>query len=311
MRFLRRRPPPPPSSNLTATLTGHSRAVNAVGFSPDGRVLASGSADTTVILWDVTDPAHPDQRATLAHPRPERGTSRGGVRAVGFSADGRLLASGSADRTVALWDVTDPAHPDQRATLTGASGSHGTGLRSGAVRFSPDGRLLACDAGGKTVTLWDVADPGHPAQIATIRRRFGTGTNVNEAATVTAVAFSPDGRLLATGSGQTDSNQYMTASSGAVVLWDVTDPAHPVQTARLLAGGVWVRAVAFSPDGRVLASGKGATVNLWDVTDPVHPAAAAALIGHGGEVLGVAFSPDGQLLASCGADTTVRLWEMG
>jgi len=78
----------------------------------------------------------------------------------------------------------------------------------------------------------------------------------------------------------------MTASSGAVVLWDVTDPAHPVQTARLLAGGVWVRAVAFSPDGRVLASGKGATVNLWDVTDPVHPAAAAALIGHGGEVLG-------------------------
>jgi len=72
-----------------------------------------------------------------------------------------------------------------------------------------------------------------------------------------------------------------------------------------------VRAVAFSPDGRVLASGKGATVNLWDVTDPVHPAAAAALIGHGGEVLGVAFSPDGQLLASCGADTTVRLWEMG
>jgi len=363
MRFLRRRPPPPPSSNLTATLTGHSRAVNAVGFSPDGRVLASGSADTTVILWDVTDPAHPDQRATLAHPRPERGTSRGGVRAVGFSADGRLLASGSADRTVALWDVTDPAHPDQRATLTGASGSHGTGLQSGAVRFSPDGRLLACDAGGKTVTLWDVtdpahpdqravlahryglyltarvqtvafspdgrllaagagparnavvlwdvADPGHPAQIATIRRRFGTGTNVNEAATVTAVAFSPDGRLLATGSGQTDSNQYMTASSGAVVLWDVTDPAHPVQTARLLAGGVWVRAVAFSPDGRVLASGKGATVNLWDVTDPVHPAAAAALIGHGGEVLGVAFSPDGQLLASCGADTTVRLWEMG
>jgi WD40 repeat protein len=72
-----------------------------------------------------------------------------------------------------------------------------------------------------------------------------------------------------------------------------------------------VRAVAFSPDGRVLASGKGATVILWDVTDPVHPAATATLTGHGGEVRGVAFSPDGQLLASSGADKTVRLWEMG
>jgi WD40 repeat protein len=371
MRFLRRQPPPPPSSNLTATLTGHSMGVVTVGFSPDGRVLASGSADRTVVLWDVTDPAHPDQQATLSHPRPGMGTSRrgsrgraGGVRAVAFSPDGRVLASGSADRTVVLWDVTDPAHPDQHATLTGIAGSRRAGLRSGAVRFSPDGRLLACDAGGKmvalwdvadpahpdqravlahryglyltarvqtvgfspdgrllatgagparnAVVLWDVADPGHPAQIATIRRRFKrTGTDVNEASTVTAVAFSPDGRLLATGSGQTVASEYATSSCGAVVLWDVTDPAHPVRAATLPAGGVWVRAVAFSPDGRVLASGEGATVILWDVTDPVHPAATATLTGHGGEVLGVAFSPDGQLLASCGADKTVRLWEMG
>jgi WD40 repeat protein len=103
----------------------------------------------------------------------------------------------------------------------------------------------------------------------------------------------------------------VTGPSGAVVVWDVTDPAHPVRAATLPARGVLVRAVAFSPDGRLLASGKGATVILWDVTGPVHPAAAATLRGHGGEVLGVAFSPDGKLLASCGADKTVRLWEMG
>ena len=73
MRFLKRQPPPPPSSNLTATLTGHSMGVVTVGFSPDGRVLASGSADRTVILWDITDPAHPDQRATLGRRRSGRG----------------------------------------------------------------------------------------------------------------------------------------------------------------------------------------------------------------------------------------------
>ena len=315
MRFLRRQPPPPPSSNLTATLTGHSMGVVTVGFSPDGRVLASGSADRTVVLWDVTDPAHPDQRAALAHPRPRpgMGTSQrgsrgraGGVRAVAFSPDGRLLASGSADRTVVLWDVTDPAHPDQRAMLAGASGSRRAGLRSGAVGFSPDGRSLACGAGGKMVVLWDVADPAHPDQRAVLAHRYG----LYSTARVQTVVFSPDGRLLATGSGQTNSSEYATASFGAIVLWDVTDPAHPVRTATLPAGGVWVRAVVFSPDGRVLASGKGATVILWDVTDPVHPAATATLTGHGGEVLGVAFSPDGQLLASCGADKTVRLWEM-
>lgn len=68
MRFLRQQPPP--SSSLTATLTGHSGAVNAVGFSPDGRLLASAGG-WRVILWDVADPARPAQRAALAHPRPD------------------------------------------------------------------------------------------------------------------------------------------------------------------------------------------------------------------------------------------------
>jgi WD40 repeat protein len=98
------------------------------------------------------------------------------------------------------------------------------------------------------------------------------------------------------------------------MLWDVTDPAHPVGTATLpLASGGdtgQVYAVAFSPDGRLLASGcENAIVTLWGVTDPAHLATTTTLIGHRRAVRALAFSPDGRLLASCGADRTVRLWD--
>ncbi|MER7184330.1 WD40 repeat domain-containing protein [Streptomyces hyaluromycini] len=324
MAFLGR-PSPPPSRGPAAALSGHGRAVNAVAFGPDGRLLASGSSDWSVLLWDVTDQANPTRSVALVHERPgwlfRDGWRQGGVHAVSFSPDGRFIAC-AGDRAVTVWDISDPARPSRGAPVT----HHRHVWRSGPVRtvmFSPDGRLLTTGSDGdkNTGVLWDVSEPTHPVRIAVVRpqaRDWPKALTSGGAPAVHSVGFSQDGRLLATASGDLGvvSGTYGSWRQGAVMVWDVTDPAHPVRTdagtlpLASLGDTGQMYAVAFSPDGRSLASGcENAIVTLWDVTDPTHLTAAIHLTGHRKAVRGLAFSPDGRLLAGCGVDTTVRLWE--
>jgi WD40 repeat protein len=263
------------------TLSGYTGYVRSVAFSPDGKILASGSDDNTIKLWDV---------ATWTELRTLSGHT-GGVGSVAFSPDGRILASGSYDKTIKLWDV---ATGTELRTLSG----HTSGVES--VAFSPDGKVLASGTCGKwepyyyggylcdqgEIKLWDVAK-------GTEIRTLSGHTRTSFSAKVNSVAFSPDGKILASGS-----------DDDTIKLWDVATG----REIRTLSGHTWyVESVAFSPDGRILASGSwDETVKLWDVATGKE---LRTLSGHTWPVSSVAFSPDGKILAS-GSFTTIKLWDV-
>ena len=252
-------------------LFGHSRPVTSAAFSPDGKILASGSLDATIRLWDVA--THQQIGAPLTGPS-------GPVLSVAFSPDGKTLASGNDDRTVRLWDVA--THHQIGGPLTGPSGP------VNSVAFSPDGKTLAGGSLDGTVQLWDVATHQQQAH-GPLTGPGGAG--------VGTVAFSRDGKTLAGGS-----------ADGTVRLWDV---ATHQQIGNPLTGpsGAGVGTVAFSRDGKTLAGGSAdGTVRLWDVA--THQQIGSPLTGPSGPVNSVAFSPDGKTLAGGSADGTVRLWDV-
>ncbi|MEU7909238.1 helix-turn-helix domain-containing protein [Actinoplanes sp. NPDC049118] len=302
-----------------AVLTGHTGAVDQAAFSPDGRTLATASSDRTIRLWDVADRRHPRPLATL--------TGKRAMFSVAFSPDGRTLAGGD-ERDVRLWEVTEPRRPVATAVLSGhtdvvsmiafspdgrtlATGSYdrtarlwslaGTTARTAtaasvvtghaglvySVAFSPDGRTLATGSGDATARLWNVADPRKPVAVTTLDR---LGDERGDTNAIAGVAFSLDGRTLATGS-----YDY------TVRLWELSGPAPTGQTGP-------VRPLQFGPDDRRLLLGPGdtATVRAWTaddgsgLTDPVDVHTAGS----------VTLCRDARLLVSATADT-VRLSDLG
>lgn len=300
------------SGAVVDVLRGHAQTVQSLAFSPDGALLASGTYDGTILVWEVGAAGRARLLATLR-------THSHIVRVLAFHPDSHLLASGSADRTIRLWDVHEGKvlqtlsghtgevtklafHPDGKTLISSSADrvlklwdvQTGRALDSysgyidvvHAVRFRPGGHQLASAGADGLVRLW----PGRPDAVErSLQAHVGPAL---------ALAYSPDGRLLASG-----------GLDAVIQMWDA-DTGQLMYTLHGHTGAV--KSLTFSPDGQLLASG-GAdrTIRLWPVTD--RPALVVAhrglvLDGHADEVAAVAFSPDGRLLVSSSHDHTARLW---
>ena len=287
------------SPQYIATLEGHTDQIRSLAYSPDGTLLASGSWDRKIKLWDV---ATRTNTATLEG-------HTGWVSALAFSPNGTVLVSGAWDRTVKLWDVVTEKNIDTLEEHTAWVNSvvfsrDGTLLASGAgntiklwdvatwtdtatlvhtdfvysVVFSPDGTTLASGSWDNTIRLWDVA------------RKKNSFTLEGHTSVVFDVAFSPDGTILASGWGE-------------VKLWDVMTQKN---IATIKDYGSVVSSLAFSPDGGVLAVGlEGGEIQLLDVATGQNIVAL-----RGPRVQSVAFSPYSTTLASGAEDGTILLWDM-
>jgi WD40 repeat protein/tRNA A-37 threonylcarbamoyl transferase component Bud32 len=248
-------------------LRGHTGAVLAVAFSPDDKLLASGSADRSIKLWDTS--SGKEVRTLTGH------TDR--VTSVAFSPDGKRLASGSADRTVKLWDTATGQELLSLASHT---------ARVNCVAFSPVGRHIAGGSEGGSVHVWDA----HTGQTITKFQQHADG--------VCGVAFNPDGTRLASAS-RTGIKVWMPLTGEVVIDLDSS----------WTTGGV-----AFCPDGKWLASGQSpvqaqdpkGSVKVWDL-DTRKPVFAVELPGV--FVTQVTFSPDGTSFASSGLDQIVKVWD--
>ncbi len=307
------------SEKRIVTLGGRAAGVYSLAFSADGRHLGVGRDDGAVKLWDL-------QAGRQIH---GFGRMRAPVRHLAFTPDGATLAARGGDlvlldvvtgwvvRREALAQGTGVAiGPDGarlaagadiqgRVVLTNAAdGASPTFLSAGPLgaqdlAFSPDGRRLAVAIGKrglKVVTAGKAPQPEPPCEVHV----FTLGASdpplrlAGHPEWVLAVAWSPDGRLLAS-----------SGNKGEVKMWDV-GAEREVHTLSRPGSGV-ASDVAWSPDGRLLAVSYGdGIVGVWDVATGT---LARTLEGHGLNVETVAFSPDGRRLLSGGSDGSTRVWD--
>ncbi|MBU2509966.1 caspase family protein [bacterium] len=265
-----------------STLTLPSKLAVRISLTRDFRYLAFGDTDYSVKLWDIK--AGREIKSFEGHSDKIYDTA--------FSPDGSYLASVGREETIKIWDLKSGK---ELHTLSGYKS------QINAINFSPDSKYLAsvCLKGAK---LWDI-------------RTGGEVKNYEKMGGNTSIAFSPNGRFVATGDWigiirliDLDTGKvikYLEGLSGQVI--GMTDNAGKL-TKIHKSHHDQIDSVAFSPDGRFLVSGsRDQTVKLWDVREAKE---ITTFNGHLAGVNSVAFSPDGRFVASASTDSTTKLWDI-
>jgi len=279
----------------------HDHSVTAISFSPDGKKLATASADHSARLWEV-----PSGRevARMAH--------GGAVRAATFSPEGRYLATGSDDGTIRLWEVPSGR---EMATITKLAGME-------ASSFSPDGKYLTSANNDGVAIVWEVPSGREVARVehgkdevvaaafspdgqylvtrGSNRARVwevasGREMSLTDDPALSAISFSPDGKYFTTQTGD-----------GTLRVWEVSSGR---EVARIVNGSERPTvSVDFSPDGKHFTTEPGdGTLRVWE-TSTGQEVTRIAL----GPFAQIEFSPDGKLLATAFIEdrVTVQLWEV-
>jgi WD40 repeat protein/tRNA A-37 threonylcarbamoyl transferase component Bud32 len=279
------------------TYHGHSASVLTVAWPPDDLRIASASHDHTVQVWDALtgNTIH-----TLKH--------RSLVNAVAWSPDGQFIASAGFSGTVHIWEAVSGVNLQ---IYYGHTGTMGGSVNT--LAWSPDGKYIASASNDHTVQVWD---HNTGLNIYTYHGHAGWFSRVR------AMAWSPDNKYIASASNnrtvqvwqdqtgsRDDITRNPTSNDKSVQVWDAST-GQCVFTYNKHHD--WVTSVAWSPDGRLIASGSAdKTIQVWDASfSQKNSLEYKSLIytGHNGEVTSVAWSPDGKYIASGSSDMTLQVW---
>lgn len=294
-----------PTKTKDRMLRGHKHTIFGLAFMPDSKVLASGSEDDTIRLWDVKSG---ECFATIQ-------TGADQVRGLAFSPKGEILAAAHKDGTVTLWDMNSL---QLQRTLEGHTSEVYT------VSFSPDGKTLASGGFDKTVRLWNVATgkltktlEGHTSWVWTVSfskdgKRLASSGGMDRTARLWNVetgkvekVFQPHGdKVRFVGILQKSGKVVTTSDDKWTRVWEIDSG----KIAMKVQGYGGMLSGAVSPDETLIAaSGGGRRVQVYDVKTGKQ---IAGMPGHRLAVWSLAFSPDGKWLASGGVDRAVLLWHL-